>query len=56
MSPEKQCAYCGMPLSSWNKHHTNEDCEKYLIEHPEGGLLFEKLRTKTKLCAEEIEQ
>jgi len=37
------CAYCGQPLESWNQRHTYEDCENYLKEHPEGGVLFEKL-------------
>ena len=37
------CAYCGQPVEPQNTKHTHEDCMNYLKDHPEGGVLFEKM-------------
>lgn len=37
------CAYCGQFVETPDTLHTHEDCMNYLKEHPEGGVLFEKM-------------
>ena len=46
MSKHIRCAYCGQPLESWSQRHTAGDCEAYLKDHPEGGVLYKKLSKK----------